>query len=167
MSQYCGLLARRLGLDEDRCMLVQLASQLHDVGNALMPDAIRIKGGRLEPAEFEVIKGHAEAGYMMLANSESELIRVAATIAWTHHERWDGTGYPRKLVGAQIPMEGRIAAVADVFDALTTGCSYRPACSVGTAIETIGAQSGHEFDSRVVHAFLESMAKFEDLRETL
>lgn len=103
---------------------------------------------------------------MMLANSKSELIRVVATIAWTHHERWNGTGYPRNLVGDKIPLEGRIAAVSDVFDALTTGRVYRPALSVGTAIEMIGSQGGREFDSRVVHVFLESMAEVEDLRES-
>ena len=131
-----------------------------------MPNPIRLKQGKLEPAEFEVLMGHPEAGYMMLVNSKPELLRVAATIARTHHERWDGTGYPRNLVGDQIPLEGRIAAVADVFNALTTGRFYRPAFSVGTAIEMIGSQGGRLFDSLVVRAFLESMAEVQGLRES-
>lgn len=164
MSQYCGLLAHRLHLAADRCALLRLASQLHDVGNLRMPHAILMKHGQLAPLEYELIKGHAEAGYQMLCKAKSELVRVAASIARTHHERCDGSGYPRNLNKNEIPLEARIAAVADVFDALTTTRPYRAPFAVGEAIEMIGSQRGHHFDPDVVDAFLGSMADVEALR---
>lgn len=165
MSRYCELLARKLGLAEERCSLIQLASQLHDVGKVAIPDSILFKTGKLDPAEFEVMKGHAETGYKMLADSDSEVIQVAATIARTHHERWDGTGYPRQLSGDQIPLEGRIAAVADVFDALTSSRGYRAAFPVGVAIRTIGSGLRSQFDPHALSTFLKSMSEVEVLRQ--
>lgn len=165
MSQYCGLLARKLGISEERSRNIQLASQLHDVGKVSIPDGILFKPGKLAPAEMEVMKGHATAGYRMLANSASEVIQLGADIAHTHHERWDGTGYPRQLLGDRTPIEGRIAAVADVFDALTSRRPYRSAFPVATAIEMIGAQRGKHFDPDVLNTFLKSMKEVEVVRQ--
>jgi putative two-component system response regulator len=165
MSSYCELLARKLGLDEERCGLIRLASQLHDVGKVATPDSILFKPGKLDATEFEVIKRHADTGYRMLVDSGSEVIQVAATIARTHHERWDGTGYPRQLSGEEIPPEGRIAAVADVFDSLTSNRPYRSALPVAAAIQMIAAGRGSHFDPHVVDTFLESRSEVEVLRQ--
>ncbi|TAN33880.1 response regulator [bacterium] len=165
MSHYSRLLARKLGLPESRCAVIQLASQLHDVGKVSVPDGILFKPGKLAPAEFEVMKGHAEAGYRMLANSESEVIQVGATIARTHHERWDGSGYPRNLSEGDIPLEGRIAAVADVFDALTSRRGYRSAFPPGVAVRMIGDERGRQFDPHIVNVFLRAMEEVEVLRQ--
>jgi putative two-component system response regulator len=165
MSHYCGLLARKLDISEERSRNLQLASQLHDVGKVSIPDGILFKPGKLAPAEMEVMKGHAVAGYRMLSNSASEVIQLGAEIAHSHHERWDGSGYPRQLSGEGIPIEGRLAAVADVFDALTSRRPYRSAFPVGTAIDMMGAQRGKHFDHRVLNAFLKSMKEVEVVRQ--
>src|SRR3954451_18885860 len=127
VSGYCALLAERLGLDPD---LLRVASRLHDVGMAAVTDAVRMKPGPLTPEERLEMQEHAQLGHAMLAGSGVEPLDTAALIARTHHERWDGGGYPRGLAGEEIPLAGRIAAVADTFDALTTWRVYRPARSV-------------------------------------
>jgi putative two-component system response regulator len=165
MSSYSELLARKLGLAESRCDEIRLSSQLHDVGKVTIPDGILFKPGKLAPAEFEVMKGHAEAGYRMLANSQSGVIQLGATIARSHHERWDGTGYPIGLAGEAIPLEGRIAAVADVFDALTSRRGYRSAFPPGVAIRMIADDRGGHFDPHVVNTFLRAMSEVEVLRQ--
>ena len=124
MSRYCELLARRLELDDEHCELIRLASGLHDVGKIAIPDRILLKPGSLTDSERRVMERHAEIGHRLLADSSSELLDVAATIALSHHERFDGTGYPRGIAGEAIPLEGRIAAVADVFDAVTSNRVY-------------------------------------------
>jgi putative two-component system response regulator len=153
MSQFCAILGRELGLPADHCVRLQTASQLHDVGTVVVPDAILFKAAKLSPEEFEVVKGHAEAGYQMLIKSQSELVQTGAIIARTHHERWDGGGYPRGLSGEDIPIEGRIAAIADVFDSLTSHRVYRAAFSVVSAIEMIESEREHQFDPQVIDAF--------------
>jgi putative two-component system response regulator len=158
MSHYCALLAVRFGLDPD---MVRVASRLHDVGKIAVADSILHKPGPLTPAERKEMERHAEIGYGLLRRSRSELLECAATIAWTHHERWDGSGYPRGLVGEQIPIVGRIAGVADVFDALITDRVYRPAVPVDQAIAMITAQRGRQFDPAVVDGFLEEAAEVE------
>jgi cyclic di-GMP phosphodiesterase len=165
MSHYCRLLARQLGLPEDDTRSIELASQLHDVGKISIPDGILFKPGKLTPTEMEVMKGHASAGYRMLVNSASTVVQLGAEIAHTHHEKWDGTGYPRNLSGDQIPIEGRIAAVADVFDSLVSRRPYRSAFPIGTAIEMMGAQRNLHFDPRVISTFLKSMKEVEAIRQ--
>jgi putative two-component system response regulator len=165
MSQFCGILGRELGLPAVECERLQTASQLHDVGTVLIPDAILFKAGKLSGEEFAVVKGHAEAGYQMLINSQSELVQASAVIAWTHHERWDGSGYPRGLSGEDIPIEGRIAAIADVFDALTSHRIYRPAFSVMTAIEMIESEREHHFDPQVLDAFHAAVGELQVVRQ--
>lgn len=157
MSSYCAILARRAGLDAERCELIRLASQLHDVGKVAISDAILLKRGRLTAQELEAIKAHAEIGYDMLRGSSSEVVQVGAVIARTHHERWDGTGYPRGLAGEAIPLEGRIAAIADVFDALTSDRVYRPAFPLKVAVEMLRAERASHFDPALTDAFLEAL----------
>ena len=127
MSLYCSLLARLASIDPERAEMIRIASPMHDVGKIGIPDRILLKPGRLTEEERKVMEGHAEIGYRILAGSDVELLDLAALMALTHHERIDGAGYPRGLVGDEIPIEGRIAAIADVFDALTSDRVYRPA----------------------------------------
>ncbi len=155
MAQYCELLARGMGLDAGRCELIRVASPLHDVGKIGIPDEILLKPGELTEEEREVMKRHTEIGYRVLAGSGSELLELAATIALTHHERVDGSGYPRGLAGPEIPLEGRIAAVADVFAALTSDRRYRSALPFEEALEVVRAGRGSQFDAEVVDVLLE------------
>jgi putative two-component system response regulator len=166
MSSYCEILTRQLGLPERDRELVRLSSQLHDVGKVAISDSILQKRGKLTPEEYEVIKTHAEIGYEMLTDSTSEIVHMGALIARTHHERWDGGGYPRGLAGEEIPLPGRIAAVADVFDALTSDRVYRPAFPVRFALETMRAERSTHFDPELLDAFMASLPEVEATRRT-
>src|SRR5918992_3050234 len=125
MSRYCALLARAAGLDSETCELIRVASLMHDVGKIGIPDNILLKPGKLSPEERTIMQQHCEIGYRILADSRSDLLKTASDIAWTHHERIDGSGYPNGLTGEEIPLDGRIAAIADVFDALTSDRVYK------------------------------------------
>jgi putative two-component system response regulator len=149
------LLAERLGVASDDRDRLARAAPLHDVGKIAIPDAILLKPGKLTDQEFDAMKEHAAIGARILGGSASELLRMAEEIARTHHERWDGTGYPSGLRGDEIPLVGRIVAVADVFDALTHVRPYKEAWTVDRAVVEIVAQSGRHFDPRVVDAFME------------
>ncbi len=154
MSRYCALMGRQLGLHAES---LALASMLHDVGKLTIPDAILLQPGPLSSDERLTVETHAEAGYEMLRGSRSSLLDLAAVIARTHHEKFDGSGYPHGLAGAEIPLAGRVAAVADVFDALTCDRVYRPAWAVEQAVTWLTEQRGSHFDPSVVDAFLSSM----------
>lgn len=164
MSGICGIIAHAAGLGAERAEQIRLASRLHDVGKVSVPDAILLKAGKLTPEEYEVIKGHAEAGYKMLAGSDQDVVRLAATIARSHHERWDGGGYPLGLAGEKIPLEGRIAGIADVFDALTSDRVYRPALPVRGAIDMMSGERGEHFDPELLDVFLAQMPRVQKLR---
>jgi len=155
VSTTAVLLANCLGVPESDLELIRRASQLHDVGKIGIPDDILLKPGKLTPAEFEVMKTHTTIGTRILSGARSDLVRMASAIAYTHHERWDGLGYPRRLSGDGIPIEGRIVAVADVFDALTHSRPYKEAWPVEEALAEIKRQSGSQFDPAVVTAFFE------------
>jgi cyclic di-GMP phosphodiesterase len=165
MSSYCQILARKSGFTEHHCELIRLASQLHDVGKVAVPDSILLKPGKLAPEEFEIIKNHAETGFQMLSGSTSEVVQLGALIARTHHERWDGSGYPRGLAGEDIPPEGRIAAVADVFDALTSDRVYRSALPATSAIELMRSERGSHFDPQLLDLFIEALGEVEAIRQ--
>ena len=151
------LVARRLRLDPGRCELIRLAAPLHDVGKIGISDEILLKSEGLTESERQRMEDHAEIGYRLLTGSGSDLLETAATIAWTHHECWDGSGYPRKLSGNAIPIEGRITAVLDVFDALTHDRVYRPAMPIATALEMIRMGRATHFDPVVLDAFLDTI----------
>ncbi|MEW5783456.1 MAG: HD-GYP domain-containing protein [Pseudomonadota bacterium] len=154
MSNYSRLIASRLGLSSAEQELLLEASPMHDIGKVGIPDAILLKPGRLDDAEFLIMKRHAEIGYEILRDSPSPLIQAAAQIAWTHHEKYDGTGYPRGLAGEAIPLHGRIVAVADVFDALTSERPYKRAWPLDKARAFLEEQTGRHFDPACVAAFL-------------
>jgi putative two-component system response regulator len=151
-ARYCGLMATELELRLSE--RIALASTLHDAGKVALPEAILLKEGKLTPHERKVMEQHTVVGHRLLEGSESPLLQIAATIAWTHHERFDGSGYPRGLSGADIPVEGRIAAVADVFDALVTDRSYRAAFPLEKALDVMRSERGKHFDPNVLDAFL-------------
>jgi putative two-component system response regulator len=152
-----GALARRVGLDAGQCRLIERASPLHDVGKVAIPDSVLLKPGRLTPEERLVIETHAEIGHQLLEGSDSAVLQLAASIALTHHERYDGTGYPHGVAGEQIPIEGRIVAIADVFDALTSDRVYRPAMSVDKALSILREGRGTHFDAVLLDLFLTSL----------
>ncbi|SMB91654.1 PAS domain S-box protein [Deinococcus hopiensis] len=145
-------LARQLALPEEEAVLIERVAPLHDVGKIGLSDAILLKPGRLTPEEFSVVKAHTTIGANILAHGRSELIQAAQEIAMTHHERWDGNGYPQGLAAEAIPLRGRIVAVADVFDALTSDRPYKKAWSREDALGEIRAQAGRQFDPRIVEA---------------
>jgi putative two-component system response regulator len=147
-------IAQRLELPENEIELIRLAAPLHDVGKIAIPDAILGKPGKLTADEFEQIKTHTTIGAQMLAGSAFALLEMAEQIALTHHEKWDGSGYPAGLAGDAIPIVGRIVAVADVFDALTHSRPYKAAWSTTDAIAEMTSQAGRHFDPRVLEAFL-------------
>jgi len=144
----------RLGLPAGQITLLRQAAPLHDVGKLAIPDRVLLKPGKLSAGEWEVMKTHADLGSRLLSGSNSPVLQMAAVIAATHHERWDGSGYPRGLAAETIPLVGRVVAVADVFDALTHVRPYKPAWTVERAIEEIERGAAGQFDPRVVAAFL-------------
>lgn len=157
MAHYSRMIAARLGLPVEQQQLLLEAAPMHDIGKVAIPDVILLKPGRLTPDEFAVMKKHAEIGYEVLNTSSSSLLKVAAEIAHTHHEKFDGSGYPRGLKGAQIPLFGRIVSVADVFDALTSERPYKKAWDWDSAIGLIREGAGTHFDPACVDAFLGNM----------
>jgi putative two-component system response regulator len=157
VSRYCSLLAERLDLDDEQEELLRLASPLHDIGKIAIPDRILLKPARLTADERRLMETHAEIGHRMLAGSGQELLELAAVIALTHHEHYDGGGYPRGLSGDGIPLVGRIVAVADVFDALTSDRVYRPAMSAEETVKVMRMGRGVHFDPAALDALLDSL----------
>lgn len=154
VSRYAHTLARRTGQSEVFNDMILWAMPMHDVGKIGIPDHILLKPGKLDPDEWRVMQTHAELGAALLSGSESELLRLAEIIARTHHERWDGTGYPNGLAGDTIPLVGRIAAVADVFDAICSKRPYKEAIPPEDAFGIIVSERGSHFDPWVVDTFV-------------
>jgi putative two-component system response regulator len=165
MSRYSVALANAVGFTGLSPDDLRLAIALHDVGKIGVPDGILLKPGPLSRDEHVAMQRHAPIGYGLLAGSTSELLRTAADIALTHHEWWDGGGYPRGLQGAEIPEEARMAAITDVFDALTSNRVYRPALPLDEAIAIMGDLRGRQFEPRLLDAFLGSMDEIRSIRE--
>ena len=165
MSHYCRLIVQRMGMTAEKCDQFRLASVMHDVGKIGISDLILLKPGELTDEEFDHIKLHAEIGHRILSGSNSPLLELGAAMAFSHHEKYDGTGYPRGLADEAIPIEGRIAAVADVFDALTSDRVYRRAWSVEKATDLLIRDKGIHFDSKIVDLFLESMDEVLEVME--
>jgi putative two-component system response regulator len=152
------LTARRLGLQEETIKLIERAAPLHDVGKIGIPDNILLKPDRLELDEWELMKRHTTIGAQLLAGTDDPLLHMAENIALSHHERWDGAGYPFGAAAEDVPIEARIVAVADVFDALTHERPYKSAWTVEAALSEIGSQRGTQFAPDVVDAFLDVIA---------
>ena len=153
IGRTAALLGLELGLGKEEITLLHRAAPLHDIGKVGIPDEILLKPGRLTDAEFEFMKLHAPMGAEILCGSQSAVLQLAEIVALSHHERWDGRGYPQGLAGTEIPLSGRIVAVADVFDALTHRRPYKPAWPVHEAEREIAAHAGTQFDAKVVDAF--------------
>lgn len=154
VSNNCALLANALGWDAARIELLRKAAPLHDVGKIGIPDEVLLKPHKLTPEEWELMKSHTIIGARILSGSRFPLLQMAESIALTHHEKWDGTGYTPGMSGEAIPLEGRIVAVADVFDALTHERPYKRAWPVAEAVREIQNQAGRHFDPDVVAAFI-------------
>jgi putative two-component system response regulator len=157
MSRYADLLARKVGWDDDASTELMLASRLHDAGKISIPDRVLRKAGAYTDYEFSIMKTHSDVGYRLFAGSDAPLLQLASKIAWTHHERFDGNGYPRGIAGQAIPLEGRIAAIADVFDALTSRRSYKEAYDTDKVIRIMRNERAKHFDGDLLDVFLESM----------
>ncbi len=168
IGRFSTLLAEHVGMDADFCATLTHAAPLHDVGKVAIPDAILLKPDVLTPEERAIVETHAEEGHRLLRGSSSSILDLAATIALSHHEKWDGSGYPRGVAGEAIPIEGRIVAVADVFDALTSDRVYRRAFTVEEAVEMMLEQRGRHFDPVLLDAFMEVLGRSgPDAREQL
>ena len=163
VGEYCSAIAHGLGWNAERCEVIRKAGILHDIGKIGIPDSILMKLGALEDDERNLMKSHALMGSDLLCDSQSSLLQMASTIAATHHERWDGSGYPYELAGEDIPIEGRIAAVADVFDALVSRRRYKDAWSYEESVREIEALAGKSFDPAVVEAFLVSLVEIKEI----
>lgn len=175
VGKYAGLLARELGFEEDAAEQLELAATLHDVGKIGIPDSILLKPGKLDPEEYEMMQrhsafgkkivsamdsvefaafvGHAELGSTLIGGCSSPILKLASRISLTHHEKWDGSGYPLGLAGENIPIEGRITAVADVFDALSSRRPYKAAFPLAKCLEILEEGRGKHFDPTVLDAF--------------
>jgi hypothetical protein len=154
VGELAGRIGTELGFSTAQVRVLRAAAPLHDIGKLAIPDNILLKPGKLSPEEFKIIKTHTIRGAHLLSGSSSAVLQRASAIALTHHERWDGTGYPQCLAGERIPLAGRIVAVADVFDALTHERPYKSAWTRERAIAEICSGSGTQFDPAVVEAFL-------------
>jgi len=155
MSRYCQLLSRAIGFTKEQGELLLTTSPLHDIGKIAIPDAILLKPSSLEPHEFEIIKTHTTLGAKMLSGSDSVFLKMAETIALSHHEKWNGGGYPNAIKEEEIPLVGRICAVADVFDALSSQRPYKRAWTFEETMAEISRLKGTHFDPRLVEAFLD------------
>lgn len=150
---YCQALAKNLGINDREAYQLKLAAPLHDIGKIGIPDNVLLKQGKLDAEEWTLMKKHAQFGYNILKNSKSLLLKNAGIIALTHHEKWDGSGYPEGLKGADIHLYGRITAIADVFDALTMSRPYKKAWPIEDAIQLINDEAGKHFDPSIVDVF--------------
>jgi len=159
IGRFSVLLAEHIGMNAEFCERLRHAAPLHDVGKVAIPDAILLKPGPLTPEERAIVETHAEEGHRLVRGSSSSILDMAATIALSHQEKWDGSGYPRGLKGEAIPIEGRIVAVADVFDALASDRVYRKAFSVDEAIQMMREQRGRHFDPVLLDAFMEVLGR--------
>ena len=186
VGKYCAIIASQLGFNEEYCRQIALAAQLHDVGKIGIPDSVLLNPGKLSNTEFDImqqhcalgnqimeplavedadrIRRHADVGGFIMDGVDSPMLELATTIAKTHHEKWDGTGYPNKLKGQEIPIEGRICCVADVFDALCSERPYKPSFPMQKCLEIMLSERGTRFDPIVVDAFFERISEIEHAR---
>lgn len=164
MSHYSQILGRAAGLDEVEVEQLFQAAPMHDIGKIGIPDSILLKPGKLDAEEWRVMKTHTDIGAQIIGDHKSPLLQMAAAIARTHHEKWSGSGYPRGLKGEDIPLAGRIVAITDVFDALTTARSYKSAWDVERAVNLITKESGQHFDPNLVPIFVDNLPEMLHIR---
>jgi putative two-component system response regulator len=165
MSHYSVRLAKELGMNDKECHLIQLASPMHDIGKIGIPDGILLKPGPLTADERKIMETHTTIGGEILGGGKSELIKMAETIAMTHQEKWDGTGYPKGLKKEEIPLVGQITAICDVFDAITSERPYKEEFPIEEALAFISSQSGKHFDPHLVKVFLKIIPDLKKIKE--
>ena len=166
ICEYTRMLAREAGLPPRVVQNLALASSMHDIGKVGIPDAILLKPGKLDPEEWGIMKSHSMIGYENLKGSSSKLLQTGCEIALTHHERWDGTGYPSGLKGEEIPISGRIVGIVDVFDALVTKRPYKEPWPLDKAFGLIESERGKHFDPSLADIFLQNRKTVEEIRQT-
>ncbi len=164
MSQCCHLLALAAGIPASQAEVIQLAAPMHDIGKIGIPDHILLKPGKLDASEWAVMQSHVTIGAEIIGTHQSDMLRTARAIALTHHERWDGKGYPAGLAGENIPIEGRIAAICDIHDALLSTRPYKSAWPENDALDWLKEQSGRTFDPRLVSVFMELLPDLAAIR---
>ena len=165
VSEYSKLLALAYGMDEEEAELLRQASPMHDIGKVAIPDSILNKPGRFTASEFDIMKRHAELGHQMIKDSDRPLFQTASIVAYQHHEKWNGTGYPRGLAGEDIHIYGRITAVADVFDALGSDRVYKKAWNDENIFKLFKEESGKQFDPKLVDIFFDNLDEILKIRE--
>lgn len=165
MSHFSKVLALAAGFSESAAEELLNAAPMHDVGKIGIPDAVLRKPGKLDEQEWQIMRQHVEIGARIIGEHSSGLLRTAQRIALSHHEKWDGTGYPNGLSGEDIPLEGRIVAIADVFDALTSVRPYKQAWPVEEAVAFLREQSGRHFDPRLVELFIGCLPEILQIKE--
>jgi putative two-component system response regulator len=164
MSNYARILGLATGMSEAQAELLMAAASLHDIGKIGIPDTLLNKTGRLNAAEYALTKQHCEIGAQIIGNTDSKLLQLAGVIALSHHERWDGRGYPHALAGEAIPLAARIAAIADSFDALTSHRPYREAWPLDRAVALLQEGAGEHYDAGLVRLFMQNMPKILAIR---
>jgi len=167
VAEYSKILALAYGMPEEEAELLKMASPMHDIGKVGIPDSILKKPARLTVEEFEVMKTHSEIGYEMLKHSKRAILKTASIVAYEHHERWDGKGYPRGIKAEDIHIYGRITAIADVFDALGSIRVYKEAWDDAKIFELFKEERGNQFDPKLVDLFFENFSKFDAVRRKL
>ncbi len=166
VTEYCNILATKRGLPKHDIEMITAAAPLHDIGKLGIPDAILMKPGKLTDEEFSIIQNHPGIGYAMLLHSKRDILKAGSIIAHQHHEKWDGSGYPQGLSGADIHIYGRIVALADVFDALTSDRVYRKAMPDKEVLDLIRREKGQHFDPILVDIFFEELEAFMAIKES-
>lgn len=165
MSHYARLIAQAHGLGEETTSIIFNTAPMHDIGKIGIPDAILLKPGKLDAEEWKIMHQHPIMGAEIIGKHDNELLETARIIALSHHEKWDGSGYPRQLKGEDIPLEGRIVAIADVFDALVSVRPYKPAFSLNEALKLMDEQTGSHFDPQLMRAFHKTLPEILRIRE--
>jgi len=167
VGEMAALIARKFGWNSEDVELMRLASPMHDIGKVGITDSILLKPGKLDDEEFEIMKQHSVIGYSILSQKETPLLKLAAEIAHTHHEKYNGKGYPNALAGDDIPLSGAIVAVVDVFDALLSERPYKKAFTLEKTLEIINNDSGSHFNPKVVEIFMDSLDEILEIKEKL
>lgn len=165
VGEYSALLAKLCGLTKNEINILREAAPMHDIGKIGIPDSILLKNGHLTDKEYESMKTHTTIGYLVFKNSERELLKAAAIITHEHHEKWDGTGYPKGLVGEDIHIYGRIVALADVFDALSNDRYYKKAWEEETVLKYLKKERGKQFDPKLIDLFFEHIDEFKKIKD--
>jgi len=164
VSAYSELLAKYAGLSKEECSAIGLSAPLHDIGKLAIPDEVLNKPGRLTSDEFAIMRTHTEKGRQILSTSKQPLFEIGALIAYGHHEKWNGSGYPRGLAGESIPLEARIVAIADVFDALSAKRVYKEPWTDSQITEYLEQESGVHFDPNLIPLFMDNFNEFVEIR---